>query len=103
LKKVRSSGNRLILHYHKKSLKGGLVTSDKAAPKHFYIASADSVYAEALAVIRGKRVILSSGKVKNPQSVRYAFFNAAQTNLMNGAGLPAWPFRTDQYRNVTYK
>jgi sialate O-acetylesterase len=32
-------------------------------------------------------------------AVRYAFTNVAITNLQNGAGLPAEPFRTDNWNN----
>jgi sialate O-acetylesterase len=39
-------------------------------------------------------VIVSSPKVAAPAAVRFAWDEAAQPNLVNGAGLPAVPFRS---------
>ncbi len=33
-----------------------------------------------------------------PKSVRFGWHNAAQPNLVNGAGLPASPFHTDDWK-----
>jgi sialate O-acetylesterase len=33
--------------------------------------------------------------VKEPKAVRFAWYETAQPNLCNSAGLPAEPFRTD--------
>ncbi|MGH7959517.1 MAG: hypothetical protein ACREH8_21255 [Opitutaceae bacterium] len=33
--------------------------------------------------------------VREPVAVRYAWSNAPEANLYNGAGLPAVPFRSD--------
>ena len=35
--------------------------------------------------------------VKQPVAVRYAWRNAPEANLYNGAGLPAAPFRSDDW------
>jgi sialate O-acetylesterase len=35
--------------------------------------------------------------VKEPVAVRYAWSNAPVANLFNGAGLPAAPFRSDDW------
>ena len=44
-------------------------------------------------------VVVSSPHMKAPMTVRYAFTNDPQpeANLYNGAGLPASPFRTDDW------
>jgi sialate O-acetylesterase len=48
--------------------------------------------------IEGDRVIVWSDAVPNPVAVRYAWANnPADANLYNGAGLPAAPFRTDDW------
>ena len=35
--------------------------------------------------------------VTMPAAVRYAWVNAPEANLYNGAGLPAVPFRSDEW------
>jgi sialate O-acetylesterase len=62
----------------------------------FALAGRDGRYYEAIATIRGDRVIVSSEEVKDPVSVRYAWANFSLGNLANGRGFFASPFRTDQ-------
>jgi sialate O-acetylesterase len=40
-------------------------------------------------------VIVSSPEVRQPVAVRYGWARYPETNLINRAGLPASPFRTD--------
>jgi len=65
--------------------------------KGFTIAGADKKLYPARAIISGNKVIVSSGDVANPVAVRYAWANNPVCNLYNGAGLPASPFRTDDW------
>jgi sialate O-acetylesterase len=73
---------------------GGKVTG-------FQIAGADKKWVWADAVIDGKTVVVSSPEVKEPKAVRYAWSHNPQGNLYNAAGLPAAPFRTDDWPGVT--
>lgn len=75
---------------------GGLTTRDRQAPTHFEIAGSDNVFHQGVTKIDGGELIVSSGKVPEPKSVRYAFSNDAMPNLTNEAGLPASSFRTDR-------
>ena len=52
----------------------------------------------ATATIDGDRVILSAPTVAEPAKVRYAWADNPACNLYNGAGLPASPFRTDDWQ-----
>jgi sialate O-acetylesterase len=61
----------------------------------FEIAGADKKYYPADAKISGEQVIVSSGKVKEPVYVRFAWGNTATANLFNGANLPASCFTTE--------
>jgi len=63
----------------------------------FAIAGADKKFHWADAKIVGKTVVLSSPSVPSPVAVRYGWANNPVCNLYNGAGLPASPFRTDQW------
>jgi len=66
--------------------------------KRFAIAGADKKWHWADAVIEGKTVTVSSPDVKEPVAVRYAFqMNPDGANLYNREGLPASPFRTDDW------
>jgi sialate O-acetylesterase len=65
---------------------------------HFSIAGADKKFVWAEAEISGDKVIVRSNEVKNPVAVRYAWAdNPDGANLYNNAGLPASPFRTDDW------
>lgn len=64
----------------------------------FAIAGADQVFHWATATIKGDEVLVSSPDVPNPLAVRYAWANnPAGANLYNDQGLPASPFRTDDW------
>jgi sialate O-acetylesterase len=63
----------------------------------FEIAGADQVFHPATAKIDGTAVLVSSPDVAEPVAVRHAFINAPTVSLFNAAGLPAAPFRTDDW------
>ncbi len=53
------------------------------------------------ATIDGKRVIVSHPSVPEPIAVRYGWLDYPVVNLFNRDGLPASPFRTDNFPMVT--
>ena len=66
--------------------------------KGFAIAGSDRKWFWADAVTDGKTVVLSSPDVPNPVAVRYAFsMNPDTANLYNKEGMPASPFRSDDW------
>ncbi len=73
----------------------GLTTQGGASPSGFELAASDLVFHPAVARIHGQTVSLESGRVRLPVAVRYAFKDFLEVNLVNAAGLPAQPFRTD--------
>lgn len=78
----------------------GLKSSDGAPLRHFTIAGPDKKFQPAKAVIEGDQVVVWSPSVKSPVAVRYAFINNPEgCNLSNSSGLPAMPFRTDEWAN----
>ena len=96
-KSMKVIGDVAVISFDKESIKSGLNTNDGGAPQFFTIAGADKVFYNAEAEIVGQTVVLSSDKVPNPVAVRYAFTNYPVTNFQNAAGLPAVPFRTDDW------
>jgi len=76
----------------------GLVAVVQAnSPTGFEIAAADKVFHAANAVVENETVAVSSPEVKEPVAVRYAFTNNPPVSLYSAAGLPAAPFRTDDW------
>ena len=67
----------------------------------FAIAGADKKWHWAKARIDGATVTVWSDSVKDPVAVRYGWADNPVCNLVNGAGLPAPPFRTDNWPGVT--
>jgi sialate O-acetylesterase len=64
----------------------------------FAIAGKDKQWHWAEATIDGDNVVVRSPEVPNPVAVRYAFsMNPEGANLYNKEGIPASPFRTDDW------
>ncbi len=64
---------------------------------HFTICGDDQKFVAASATIDGDTIVVSSPKVTNPVAVRFGWEDTAEPNLINSAGLPASPFRTDNF------
>ena len=82
---------------------GGLVAKD-GTPRHFEVAGEDEVFYPADAVVQGNEVALSGAHVSAlVKAVRYAWTDdPAGCNLYNQDGLPAAPFRTDDWEVSTH-
>ena len=63
----------------------------------YLVAGEDKVFHPATATIEGDTVVVTSDKVSKPVAVRYGWKNLPLANLANKAGLPASPFRTDDW------
>jgi sialate O-acetylesterase len=79
---------------------GGLVAHGDSL-KGFSIAGADKKFHRAVARIDGDSVVVSSPEVLVPVAVRYAWADSPECNLFNKEGLPASPFRTDDWPGAT--
>ena len=77
---------------------GGLVASDNGPLKYFEIAGEDRKFVAAQASIDGSTVVVKAAGVTAPVAVRYAWSNNPEApNFFNAEGLPASPFRTDDW------
>jgi sialate O-acetylesterase len=95
---MKVEGNRIRLSFT--HVDGGL--RGKSNPlKSFEIAGADRKFEAAQAKIEGKTVVVHSAKVAQPVAVRYAWADNPECSLYNKAGLPAVPFRSDDWPGVT--
>ena len=69
----------------------------------FTIAGPDRAFHWAEARVDGQTIVVSSPEVKQPVAVRYCWANNPASLLYNAAGLPATPFRTDQWPVLSTK
>lgn len=79
----------------------GLSTDDGRPPRGFALASAGGPFVWAEARIVGSSVELTAAGIATPAAVRYAWADNPDVNLVNRAGLPAVPFRTDDRPGLT--
>jgi sialate O-acetylesterase len=90
-------GNKIVLTFD--CVGGGMMAAKPGKLDTFAIAGADKKWRWADAEISGNTIIVSSQEVPSPVAVRYAWaMNPSQRNLLyNKEGLPASPFRTDDW------
>lgn len=86
-------GGEVVLKFH--HAQDGLTA--RGDLNGFAIAGADRVWHPAQARIDRYTVVVSSPDVPAPAAVRYAWKDDPPCTLYNGAGLPASPFRTDDW------
>src|SRR6266496_5031681 len=98
---ARISGSKIVLTFDEAGQ--GLRIREGDRLDEFAIAGADHKWHWAQAKITGKnRVEVWSDPIPQPQAVRYAFNNNPRhPNLTNETGLPAGPFRTDDWAGPT--
>ena len=78
----------------------GLTGSGAQPLAGFEVAGADRKFFPAEARVEGSAsVVVTSPQVPQPVAVRYAWSNAPVARLQNAAGLPAAPFRSDDWPN----
>jgi len=93
-------GDKVILTFDHTG--SGLAVRAGGALKGFVIAGPDRKFRWAKAEIMGDQIVVSEAKVPEPQAVRYAWDEDPYwANLINAEGLPATPFRTDNWPGIT--
>ncbi len=98
-KAMKVDGNRVILSFD--HIGGGLVAGGGESLKGFSIAGADRKFVWADAKIEGDTVVVTAEEVAAPVAARYGWANNPVCNFRNKAGLPASPFRTDDWLGMT--
>jgi len=96
---MTKEGDRIRLRF--RHVDGGLVAEGGGELEGFAIAGSDRKFIPAEAKIDGGAVLVRSDEVREPEAVRYAWADDPECNLCNAAGLPASPFRTDDWPGVT--
>ncbi|MDB6022497.1 MAG: Sialic acid-specific 9-O-acetylesterase [Pedosphaera sp.] len=101
-KSMKVEGNKATLKFD--NVGGGLIARDGDL-KGFAVCGEDKKFVWATATIEGSgrssRVVVSAPEVAHPIAVRYGWADCPVVNLWNKDGLPASPFRTDDFPMVT--
>jgi sialate O-acetylesterase len=94
----RISGNRVTISFNHVGegleAKGGGLTG-------FSIAGADGIFVWGNAQIVGQSVVVTHPNIKKPAGVRFGWADYPVVNLWSSNGLPAHPFRTDDFPLTT--
>lgn len=96
---MKIEGNRVRVIFE--NADSGLKTSDGKPLTGFAIAGVDRKFVWAETVIEDNSVVLWNDEITSPVSVRYAWADNPECNLVNGAGLPATPFRMDKNADIS--
>lgn len=96
---AKVEGNQIRLRF--RNVSSGLFARDGGSLLGFAIAGSDRRFQWATARVEGDEIVVSSPDVPAPVAVRYAWGDSPRCNLVNKDGLPASPFRTDDWPGIT--
>jgi sialate O-acetylesterase len=97
---MEKQGDKIVVKF--KDVGGGLKVLDDKTIHGFAIAGDDKKWVWADAKLVGNdKVEVHSDAVSDPVAVRFAWADNPVCNLYNTTGLPATPFRTDDWPGVT--
>lgn len=99
-KSMKIEGDKIRLQFD--FVNGGLKAKNNEKLTGFAIAGKNKKFVWADAEITGNEIIVSNSKIDKPVAVRYAWAANPVCNLYNGEGLPASPFRTDDWEGITF-
>ncbi|UMB52603.1 sialate O-acetylesterase [Lutibacter sp. A64] len=102
LKSYKTEGETLVIDFETPGSKLHSAGGNMGGIPSFYIAGENKTFHKAQVKQDGNTIILSSSKVKKPVAARYIWANNANGTLYNKQGLPALPFRTDNWDEVLY-
>lgn len=101
-KSMEKNGNKVLLTFD--HVGKGLYTFDVPEARGFTVAGADHKFHRAKArVVGNNKIEVWSDDVSEPVAVRYAWADNPVCNVYSRDGLPATPFRTDDWPGVTIK
>jgi sialate O-acetylesterase len=99
-KSMEKHGNKVVLTFD--HVGSGLHSFDVLEARGFAIAGSARKFVWAKAQVTGpNKIEVWSDQVAEPVAVRYAWADNPVCNLFSADGLPATPFRTDDWPGVT--
>jgi sialate O-acetylesterase len=96
---MKVEGDKIRINFN--HVADGLMAKDGEKLTGFALAGGDRKFYWADAEIVGQQVIVKSTQVPEPVAVRYGWAANPVCNLYNSAGLPASPFRSDDWPGLT--
>src|SRR5882762_4705108 len=96
---MQIQGREIAIHFT--HIGAGLEAHGGGELEGFAVAGSDRRFYWADARIEGDAVVVSSQQVAQPVAVRYAWADSPPCNLFNKDGLPASPFRSDDWPGIT--
>jgi sialate O-acetylesterase len=97
-KRLKIDGDKAVVHFA--NVGSGLVAREGGL-KGFALCGEDKKWVWAKAEIAGDSVVVRSPEVTKPVAVRFGWADYPVVNLWNKEGLPASPFRTDDFPMIT--
>jgi sialate O-acetylesterase len=97
-KSMQIDGNKIVLKFD--FVGAGLMVKGSELTE-FTIAGSDQKFVPAKAVIVGDEIQVWSEELAKPEAVRFSWSNVPNPNFYNKEGLPASPFRTDNWKGIT--
>ncbi|MEZ4903858.1 MAG: sialate O-acetylesterase [Spirosomataceae bacterium] len=96
-KNLHLEGNKALISFD--YAESGLVAKGSSELTEFEVAGVDQVFYKAKAkILKNNQIEVMSDQVTQPIAVRFAFRDMPVPNLFNKEGLPAIPFRTDDWK-----
>ncbi|MFA7229560.1 MAG: sialate O-acetylesterase [Melioribacteraceae bacterium] len=99
-KSMTKEKNKILISFN--HIAEGLAARENKPLRGFKICGKDKKFVDADAAILDGKVIVWNDQISEPVSVRYAWADNPDCNLINSGGLPASPFRTDDWPEVTF-
>lgn len=96
-KSLNVTGDKAVVTFDHSA---GLKSANGQVLSWWSIAGADKKFVKATAKVEGNTVVVSAPGVSQPVAVRFGWHQLAEPNFVNGAGLPASPFRTDTWTDA---
>jgi sialate O-acetylesterase len=93
------NGNKITLTFN--SVGSGLECNGDSLTE-FTICDKSKKFVPAHAIIEGNTVVVWADNITEPVAVRFAWQNIPNPNFYNKEGLPASPFRTDDWPETTF-
>jgi sialate O-acetylesterase len=97
-KSMDIDGNKAVLHF---THVGKGLEAKYGVPFGFTVAGEDHKFCTANAEIKGDTAVVWCDKVSKPVAVRFGWANCPVVDFWNKDGLPASPFRTDDFPMIT--
>lgn len=91
---AKVEGDRIVVSFRFSDTK---LVLDPAVGNQFTVCGPDRKFVPARVQIIGLNVEVFHAEIPDPVAVRYAWMDTAEASLTNAEGLPASPFRTDDF------